>query len=816
MSQDWPEGALFHSPLGLFGFQEESIVRDYLKTEDGGGMLVVWDTGCIYGDAEVVVNRGGLSRRRTLRDLVQKFNGGNPRGGRSWDLSIPTYVQREAEDGTIRLARLVNAWESGVKQTYTVTTDTGRTIRATDEHPFLTERGWLRLDQLVVGDLVHVRGEQASGKARKKKNYYKQVSWLVAHPYATQRRIARSPHRVTTHRLTAEADLNGMSLEAFIQRIRSGNVVGLQFLDPNEIAVHHKDHDHRNNDLSNLQVMTHAEHHRLHADEGKTASVLYKATTESVVSVEPHGMEETFDLEVADEPHNFLANGFVVHNTGKSIFGLRMATLLAEDARNGVREHDLTVVLCEKGKVGEWVEDFSKFTRLSVRKHHGGNRMKLLERDGLPDVLVTTYETAKADLVRFTRPAKGKRGTKITPGPLFEAIADKHVLWLGDEFAAKLGRRTSDAYKAFDWVWRQRRKSHPQSHRIFALTATPIETGYENAFNQGRLLAPERMPTVAEFEEWMVRSRHPVYGTPTYRAENAAAFAELLAPIIDRRRKTDPDIMAQFPKKVERVATVEMEREQARLYDMVATLQQPDEEPVPGLWTVLRMIADHPAALVEAAAKGEGKIAKMLVEELGADFLRSVGSAKEKELLVRLEHAVKEEHSKVVVFTFFGQTVLPVLAKAIRAKGIKVYENHGALSEHEAHQRRQFFKADSDPCVFLTSDAGCRGINLPEATQVIEFEGSLTYANHVQRIDRIHRISSDSPSVMCTTLVADDTIEVAILKKVLQRNEQSDVLLGDDDAGEDFWSAQERRAAFGVTRMRQRTHKARRESLTGS
>lgn len=502
--------------------------------------------------------------------------------------------------------------------------------------------------------------------------------------------------------------------------------------------------------------------------------------------------------------------------TGKSIFGLRMATLLAEDARNGVREHDLTVVLCEKGKIGEWAEDFSKFTKLSARKHHGSNRWKVMERDGLPEVLITTYETAKSDLVRFARPAKGKRGTRILPGPLFEAIADKNVLWLGDEFAAKLGNRTSDMYKAFDWVWRRRRKSRPKSHRIFALTATPIETGYENAFNQGRLLAPERMPTVAEFEEWMVRSRHPVYNTPTYRSENAADFAALLNPIIDRRRKTDPDIMAQFPKKVERVSRVEMDREQAKLYDLVATLQHPDEDAVPGLWTVLRMIADHPAALIEAAAKGQGKMAKMLVEELGEDFLRSVGSAKEKELLVRLEHAVKEERSKVVVFTFFGQTVLPVLAKAIRAKGIKVYENHGALSEQESHQRRQSFKTDNDPCVYLTSDAGCRGINLPEATQVIEFEGSLTYANHVQRIDRIHRISSESASVVCTTLVTDDTIEVSILKKVLERNEQSDVLLGDDDAGEGFWSAQERRAAFDVGRMKHRTRESRRTSLAGA
>lgn len=182
-------------------------------------------TGCIYGDAEIAINRGGNGKTYPLREVVAKFNGQSLPGksggvairNYAWDRSIPTMVQREAEDGTIRLGRLVAAWESGVKQTYTVTTDTGRTIRATDEHPFLTERGWLRLDQLMVGDEVHVRGRQASGRQRKTKPYYAMRS------------------------------------------------------------------------------------------------------TEKVMSVKPHGEEMTYDLEVEDDPHNFLANGFVVHNTGKSL-----------------------------------------------------------------------------------------------------------------------------------------------------------------------------------------------------------------------------------------------------------------------------------------------------------------------------------------------------------------------------------------------------------------------------------------------------------------------------------------------------------------
>lgn len=294
-------------------------------------LLAQAGTGCIQGDAEIIVNRAGIGRRMTLRDLVVRFNGGrtesvDSRGRRSvqprpWDLAIPTFVQREV-DGVVRLGELQNAWFSGVKTTYTVTTDSGRTVRATDEHPFFTDRGWLRLDELLVGDEVHVRGEQAVGVPRQPKPHYRTRSGLKGHPYAGRRTATMHKHRVPLHRLVAEATMNGMIVESFIDRVRVGDVEGLAFIDPAVYAVHHIDHDHLNNDPGNLKVMTHEEHHRLHAAEGKTNSVLFKVVSERVISVERFGEEETYDIEVADDPHNFIVNGFVVHNTGKSLAGL--------------------------------------------------------------------------------------------------------------------------------------------------------------------------------------------------------------------------------------------------------------------------------------------------------------------------------------------------------------------------------------------------------------------------------------------------------------------------------------------------------------
>lgn len=315
--------------IGYTHRREQDALAELLRT-GGDRVAVQAGTGCIQGDAEIIVNRGGNARRTRLRDVVCRFNGLDPRY--RWDPTTPTYVQREV-DGIVRLGRLLNAWCSGVKTTYTVTTETGRTLRATDEHPFLTARGWLRLDELKVDDELHVRGPQASDRPRKAKTHYRLVKSVDAHPHAY-----RHPRftRVPLHRLVVEADMNGLSYDAFLARIRSGDVADLAFLDPAEWAVHHRDHDHLNNTLGNLQVLTPSAHARLHADEGRVNHVLYKIVTERVESIEQFGEEMTYDLEVADDPHNFLANGVVVHNTGKSMAALTHAASMGRPGRPAV------------------------------------------------------------------------------------------------------------------------------------------------------------------------------------------------------------------------------------------------------------------------------------------------------------------------------------------------------------------------------------------------------------------------------------------------------------------------------------------------
>jgi hypothetical protein len=386
-----PTAAKFNLPAGISGiaglraadpltglamrdFLAVYQVREAFKYARFSGCLLNWPPGCLSGDAEIVVNRGGSARRMKLCDLVRKFNGGysSPRrqggGPGRWDLSIPTSVQ-SCIDGAVRLNRLVAAISSGVKETFTVQTESGKTLRATKDHRFYSSDGnWLRLEQLAVGTQIVVNAGQRSTAPKAPKLYYPAVGGMKHHPFATYKQRRRKTlngrlggkgysdsYRVPRHRLVVEAELSGLDFEPFVTRVRAGQVHELVFLDPRETHVHHKDGDTRNWKRSNLESLTEADHLRHHAETGGWRHVAYKVGVEKITAIKPHGLEETFDLTMEEPHNNFVANEIVVHNSGKSLGAILWALLGPPGP--------IVVVTGAKGR-SQWASQIQRYTTL--------------------------------------------------------------------------------------------------------------------------------------------------------------------------------------------------------------------------------------------------------------------------------------------------------------------------------------------------------------------------------------------------------------------------------------------------------------------
>jgi SNF2 family DNA or RNA helicase len=482
---------------------------------------------------------------------------------------------------------------------------------------------------------------------------------------------------------------------------------------------------------------------------------------------------------------------------GKTHLAMALAALLTEDK---LIEH--VIVVCEKNKVTEWLGDFRVFCRFeSSAIYLGSGREKHLV--DMPKVLISTYETIRNDAAQKVP----GRPRALQSGPFTEALKGKRVLIVYDE-ASKLKNRDSGLYKHHEHMLTHARRKGDV--RVIALTATPLESSPENVFNIGRLVSPGFM-TVDRFEREHVLGRDEYgrafgfvnIGEGDRQFPDVSTLYEKLAHIIQIKDKADPDVVNEFPRQVETFEMVDIPPALRKVLDEIAEI---DKRTFGGPMT-LRQAIGHPLAIVGSSSD----TAQFIVAKHGISGLAKLPTPKLDALLAKLNQLVHEEGRKVVVFTFFGQSVLPLLYNAlisVKPMPFRVATNHGKMSSAQQTEQREWFRR-GDAQVYLSSDAGSRGVNLPEATVAINYDVPWLHSTYEQRINRIHRIDSDAESVLAHTLIARDTIEESMVQIMLERNAWFDTFVRTTTAGGTSLhkpSAEERRLLLRLAQEEGTTH----------
>jgi len=136
-------------------FQTSGVI-EMLRILREGGVLLADEIGCVSGDMLVSINRAGITRKMTVRELYEGVNGLSLR---KWREDIPTFVKSLRDDGTLRLNTVVAAVESGEKRVVLLTLESGKSIRLTPDHLVATEDGWIAAGDLCVGAQVLTDGE---------------------------------------------------------------------------------------------------------------------------------------------------------------------------------------------------------------------------------------------------------------------------------------------------------------------------------------------------------------------------------------------------------------------------------------------------------------------------------------------------------------------------------------------------------------------------------------------------------------------------------------------------------------------------------
>jgi len=197
----------------------------------------------------------------------------------------------------------------------------------------------------------------------------------------------------------------------------------------------------------------------------------------------------------------------------------------------------------------------------------------------------------------------------------------------------------------------------------------------------------------------------------------------------------------------------------------------------------MRMLCDHPDLLRLSAAHYRGVLPGNRQGSEYAQELHALGKLEALKKAPKLDAAVElvkdileaDESNKVVFFSFF-KDMLDLVQKATTGLTRSVLFT-GAISTVARDRAKQEFATDPETRLFLSSDAGGIGLDLPVANYLISYDLPWSAGAYAQRQSRIIRLSSVWPRVTLLTLQVTDSIEEYQYRLLGQKKRVADAVV---------------------------------------
>jgi SNF2 family DNA or RNA helicase len=395
-----------------------------------------------------------------------------------------------------------------------------------------------------------------------------------------------------------------------------------------------------------------------------------------------------------------------------------------------------TLVLCPTSLLGNWEREFARFAPdIPVRRFHGGRRH--LDDLASDEVVLATYGVLRRDRETLSEVDWG----------LVAADEAQHVKNPLSATAKEL-------------------RKIPAQAKV-ALTGTPVENRLTELWSIVDWTTPGLLGPLDRFRRTVAR--------PIERDRDKAVTERLAAtvrPFLLRRRKTDPDIAPELPRKTETDRFVPLTAEQTTLYEAVVRENLAEIRETQGikrrgqvlqLLTELKQICNHPA--------------QFLKEPHGTLTGRSGKLAAFEELL----DVILDEGESVLVFSQYVR-LCRLLERRLAERGLPTELLSGESSPAKRQDMVDRFQAGEIPVFLLSLKAGGVGLNLTRATHVIHYDRWWNPAVEDQATDRAYRIGQDRP-VQVHRLIAEGTLEERIAQVLEKKRGLAESIVG---AGEDW------------------------------
>ncbi len=380
----------------------------------------------------------------------------------------------------------------------------------------------------------------------------------------------------------------------------------------------------------------------------------------------------------------------------------------------------------------EWEEQIQRFTSLPYQLVYGMRSKRLLQYAGAPFFTLVNYEQMLSDSLDVNR--------QLQPDIVILDEAQRIKNW---------NTKTAQAVKRL------------QSRYAFVLTGTPIENRIDDLHSLMSFLEPSVLGPLFRFNRdfYVLDER----GRPSgYR--HLDQLHERIRPFLLRRRKAD--VETELPDRTDQRYLVPLSPQQkvhyevheatvARLMHIAKSrpLNQQESDKLQRELAMLRMICDTNYIL-----DPKDRICPKLAE------LEKI-----------LDECRQNEGVKVLVFSEWAR-MLELVQDLCRRMDIGYALHTGTVPQKRRRAEIQLFKTDPRCRVFLSTDSGSTGLNLQNASVVVNCDLPWNPARLEQRIARAWRKHQTRP-VTVIHLVSAHTIEQRMLETLAGKQSLADGVL---------------------------------------
>jgi superfamily II DNA or RNA helicase len=307
-----------------------------------------------------------------------------------------------------------------------------------------------------------------------------------------------------------------------------------------------------------------------------------------------------------------------------------------------------------------------------------------------------------------------------------------------------------EAQRIKNWKTRAARtvKQLPSEHAL-VLTGTPLENRLEELHSIVEFVDRFRLGPAFRF---LAEHQHTDEGGRVIGYKNLSRIATTLAPILVRRTKQE--VLPELPERLDKNFFVEMTAQQRdhheENYQTVVRIV--------AKWRRQRFLSDSDQQRLMIALQNMRMACNSTyLLDHSTDY-----GVKADELLTLLEEILEDPEAKVVVFSQWVRTH-ELIVRRVEPRQWDYVLFHGGVPGPRRKDLIRRFKSEPSCRLFLSTDAGGVGLNLQNASVVINMDQPWNPAVLEQRIGRVHRLGQHR-AVRVVNFVAQGTIEHGMLE----------------------------------------------------